>query len=167
METKIINIDDLANILMAINTPTPAKIISETVPGMNKTNNPYFGNTVKLSEKMVKIAFNYAEDVNMQRASEGKSFDFQAKPRKWGQRIGTTPVIAHNGMMYVEARVLKNLETHYFTNGQEIDKSVLTEVLQKTNSSKTQDLENEVIVNDFKLASIKQIQINQINYVIR
>jgi Zn-dependent oligopeptidase len=72
-----------------------------------------------------------------------------------------------SGYMNVEARVLKNLETHYFTNGQEIDKSVLTEVLQKTNSSKTQDLENEVIVNDFKLASIKQIQINQINYVIR
>ena len=167
MNTKIITIDKLADILMNINTPTLAKILSETIPGMKKTNNPYYEGTVKLSEKNVQIAFNYTEAVNINRALEGKDFDFVAKPRKWGQRIGTTSIISHNGMMYVEARLLKNLETHYFHNGQEIDKSVLTEVLNKPSSSKTQDLENEIIVNDFKLNSIRQIQLNDTLYTIR
>lgn len=165
--TKIINIDELASILFNINSPTPAKIFAETIPSMSPKNNPYFKNTVKLSEKMVKIAFNYTEDVNIQRAAEGKDFDFIANSRKWGKKIGNTPIVVHNGVMYMETCLLKNLKTCYFYNGKKINENSLIKFFPPKRHNTNQKLKNQIIINDFKLTSIKQIQIGNINYIVR
>jgi len=168
---KTINVNELAVKLMGINKPTPASIVTETVPGMKKTNNDFYGRVLKRSTKNVKIAFNYADEVNMQRASEGKSFDFTPNPRKWGAHLTlpdgkSTPVIVHNGQMYLECQVLKTIGTEYLCEGQAIDKTTLEPWLSKPSSSKTQELENEVIINDIKLINVKEITIGTERFVI-
>ncbi len=166
-EEKFVNRDQLIKILMGITGSTFATITAETEAKMNKTNNPYYGEVTKVTEATVNINFNYQNAVNNARAKEDKEADFVAQPRKWGQHVPGTPLILHNGAYYLEARFLKNTSTTYYHKNVECDKSLFESFMPTVKESKTQDLENQVIMRDFKIENIKSVVVNKVKYIVQ
>lgn len=167
---KTINVNQLVNLLNGVTVETPAKIVTETEVKMKKTNNPYYGEVKKRTTSNVLLSFNYENEVNRERAKEGKEFDFQAKERAWGAKLGNTPIITNNGQLYLSVRFLKSEGSTFSHNDQAIDKSVLTEWLQESNSNAAGqglNTQNEVVVRTYKIVNVKEITLNGETYVIQ
>lgn len=160
---KTININQLTTMLNGINAETPAKIKTSTIPGMRKTNNPYFGEVTKEGSADVVLCFNYEKEVNRKRALEGKEYDFKAGEAKWGAHLSNTPLITNNGQLYLQCEFKAAGKSNFLHKDQPIDKTLLTEWLQESKpSAAKQGLadEHEIVVRTYKLASIKEIELN-------
>ena len=107
---KTINTNQLTNILANIAQNVPAEITTITEPKMLKKGNPFTGVTKK-SIANVMLNYNYGAEVNRQRALEGKEFDFTPKARAWGEKLGETGLITHNGQLYLSCRFLITKES--------------------------------------------------------
>lgn len=171
MQQQIISSAQLTKILMDTKGATFATIVTETEPTMRKTNNPLFDKVVKQSRMNVTLNFNYENSVNSQRAKEGADTDFEASPRKWGERIKGTMLVSHKGMVYVEAKMNgKPQETVYLHKDTRnvISKEAIDDFLPKPKSNKDhQGVEKEIILRDFMITSIKEIAIKGTHYVVR
>ncbi len=165
---------ELEKKLMAITGATPATIVAETEPKMNKTGNPYFGQVTKLTTANVFINFNYENSVNRARAKEGNEEKFEAHARKWGERVPGTPLVMHKGSFYLEVRFLSEDKTKsaYFHNGQIIGKSILEAWMPSKNNvavAETQGLSEDavIIMRDYKLDTIREIRFGGEIYIIK
>lgn len=158
--------EELVKALMQIKGPTPATFLADTKQDMRKTNNPYANEIVKRQKSNVFINFNYQNSVNKALTKEGKEADFEAQPRKWGQRVPGTPLVLHNGKYYLEARYLGNEpKIEYFHKNLPIEKQLFEEFIPEKKSSGNQGLEDEVIIRDFKISNIREIQFGGTKYV--
>ena len=167
---KQVNQNQLVNLLAGLTPNTPAKITTLTDPKLKKTGNPYNeGQIMKASVATVLLNYSYEKEVNRGRALEGKEFDFEAKPRKWGERFGNTPLITHNGQLYLSCKFLNTESTKYLNEGTEIDKLSIEQWLPVSKSAADKqglDEAHEIIVRDFKIASITEIEVNGETYKI-
>jgi hypothetical protein len=162
---KIITRGELTAILAAVKGVTFSTIVTRTEPKLLKTNNPFTG-IKKVSRVNVTIGFNYQNSVNNQRQREGSDTDFESLPRKWGERIKGTPLVSHNGNMYLEAKVEKTLDHMYInTHGQNIPDDLIAPFLPKHGETR-QELDKEVILRDYKIDSIIGIKINGEEYTV-
>jgi hypothetical protein len=166
--TKTINEQDMLTVLNeGVKGNTFVTISTDTEPAMRKTNNPYYGLVRKLTTLNGMIGFDYPANVNKLAASEGKE-ERNAKPRSWGEVSPCKRFIFHKGAVYLRFRSEKCLEAPvYLMDGQEIAKALLDPFLTvKTKSSTQADLDGEIVVRDFSLASIKTITFRGVKYVI-
>jgi hypothetical protein len=162
---KILTRDELTAILSAVKGATFSTITTRTEPKLLKTNNPFIG-IRKVSRVNVTIGFNYQNSVNNQREREGSEADFESLPRKWGQRIKGTPLVSHNGNMYLEAKVEKSLDHMYINaQGQNVPDDLIAPFLPKHGETR-QDLEKEIILRDYKIDSIIAIKMNGEEYTV-
>jgi hypothetical protein len=164
MTVKRINLADLTSHLEIAATHRANFVAIETLTAarVRKTGNPH-PNVLKRSKVQAVIGHNYAQSVNHQRVREGSTPDFQALPRKWGQRIAGTPFVTHNGKLYLECGVLKVLgaSTFELPNGEPIDSDKVTPFLPTTYSNaEHQGVDREVILRDYALESIQRITID-------
>ena len=102
-----------------------------------------------------------------QRAREGLTPDFEALPRKWGVRLPGTPLIAHDGMLYLEVKVERALDQRYETvDGKSLDGIAVGTFLPSRGPSR-QGVSREVILRDYGLASIVSIRLGGVVYLVR
>ena len=140
------------------------KVTSFTEPKLKAVGNPYKG-VKKISTSEVKVNFDYVNDVNEGRASEGKKLNFIPKSRKWGVRrvvnnFGTC-IIDHNGEVYIECELVKKDAAYYIDeNRQLIPESEIEQFLPTQSKSKHQDLDKPVIINSFKVSNVKEVEID-------
>jgi hypothetical protein len=161
-----VKLPELVKVLMSIKGATPATFTAVTDVKMNKRNNPFYGEVTKEQVSNVFINFNYANAINKQRVKEGKEADFVPHERKWGVRVPGTPLILHKNNYYLEARFLKNEpKVVYKHNGSEIDKSVLEAYMPAKRKVASQNLENDIIIRDFKISNIRSIKFGGKTYV--
>lgn len=180
---KSISQGELYKMLAAVKGASFATIVTETDPRFNKfgrTKNaagekvpcPY-PDVMKVSTMNITINFIYANSVNRAQVKEGAAGDFEAAPRKWGERIKGTPFVMHDGKLYLEAKAnalpseLKYVDTK---TGAIVAKSLLEDYLpvKKSNAAhQGVSEENEVIVRDFMLTSIKEIKMNGEHFAIK
>lgn len=166
--TKTITEQDMLTVLNeGVKGNTFVTISTCTEPKMNKTNNPYFGLVQKLTTLNGLIGFDYPANVNKLALAEGKE-ERDAKPRSWGEVSPCKRFIFHKGAVYLRFRSEKCLETPvYMFAGSEVAKALLDPFLPvKTKSSTQADLDGEIVVRDFSLASIKTITFRGVKYVI-
>jgi hypothetical protein len=144
-----------------------AHIKTKTVPVMRKTNNPFFGKVFKITDANIQAGFHYINSVNNQLEREGKKRNANLKPRKWGVRIGGTPLVEHTNKkgdhnLYLEAKV-ENVNSSYFVDGDgnQVDREELAPFLYASKKSSTQgNVEREVFLRDYKLDSIQWIKMD-------
>lgn len=162
-----VNLDQLVKALMSITGPTPATFEAITDVKMNKTNNPYFNKVTKKQVSNVFINYSYENAVNKRRIKEGLEGDFVAQPRTWGQRVPGTPLVLHKGAYYLSARFLKNEpKIEYMLEGVATDKAVFETYLPASKPTvKSQDVEEPIIVRDFKIDTIQSIKFGGKTYV--
>lgn len=137
---------------------TIVTIVTRTEPDMRKTGNPFVGRVVKVSRVNGMLGFNYSNSVNRQLEREGEVADFVAQPRKWGNRIEGTPLVEHKGNYYVEMKVEKSLGHRFeWTDGTILDDKAIENMkvfMPIKSSSSSQGTDKEIILRDYKVASI-------------
>ena len=152
--------DDLVRLLMQNKGATAVTIVSRTEPDMYKRNNPHFGNVFKVSRVNGMIGWVYANAVNRQREREGKTDDFTAHPRPWGQRLAGTPLVENKGKYYLELKVEKSLD-HRFedVNGNVMSDSDIAAAKKffKPKSASRQGVDKEIILRDYAIGKILSI----------
>ena len=174
---KNVTLAELQVVLARIPHATPATITAVTEPKMNKfgkvegekTANPYLGRVSKKITSNVFIGFVYGNSVNNALAKEGKEKDFTPAERKWGKKIEGTCLVEHKGSWYLECRFLRNTKPEYFVDGVATQtKDAFSAFLSKSNSNAAhQGLEKEVILRDYKIASIAEIKVAGEHYIVK
>lgn len=159
------NMTQLYTKICGIKGVTFASIVTETVPDMRKTDNPYFGKVKKHTRLSAIIGnWSYENSVKNQFAREGlDTTEVEIKPRKWGERIKGTSIVEHKGSYYLEAKIEKYLESYYTDEqGNRIDKELILPYLKirDSESSTQESLEKKVILRDLKFESIREITFN-------
>ena len=149
---------------------TMVTVVTRTEPRMRKTGNPFVGRVFMISRVNGVANFIYGNSVNRQREREGTEADFQAEPRKWGERVKGTPLVLHKGQMYLELKVERSLgHTYVFANGSALTDTDVTSLkgfLYKSSQAKTQQTDKEIILRDYKVANIVAITMGRIRYTI-
>lgn len=143
-------------------------IIALTDPKLKKTNNPFLG-TLKLSKVQGIINFNYQNSVHNQLERENKpKEDYKPGERKYGIKADE-----HNGCLLYGAgdtklviKVEKTLKPRFVYANRLISKEKIEEFLPNRTGSNTQGTENEIVVRNYNLSSIKKIRINKKVYKI-
>jgi hypothetical protein len=144
-----------------------ATIVSETVPAMRKTDNPFHGRIRKVSRTNVVLNCVYQNSVNNQREREDLERNFEPEPRKWGQRIVGTGLVEHNGELYLETKIQRTLGYTYIDqSGSEVDPAIINPYLPKRVEGERQGVEKPVIWRDYKLASIRELVVDGTTFVV-
>jgi len=183
---KRVTQDDLVELLLEQETRGAnfVEVFSKTVPTMNKTGNLFYGKIEKIAETNCQINWFYDNAVQNRRTKEKIFEEFTPKDRSWGThifnpRIGRSSktIIEHTNKKgiynrYVQMRTLSVQDVHYewIENGQRLtdtDVEKLKPFLRKRSKTRTQEVENEVIVSDYKVQSITMLSMNNTLYVIR
>lgn len=166
---KTISREDLYKMFLGIKSAKFATIKTLTDPKMRKTNNPYLG-TMKETVMNITLNFNYENSVNSQRTKEGTENDFEALPRKWGQRVPNTCLVMHNGKIYIEVKANGKPQSTSFISpdGTTIEKSLLLPFLPvKKSNAEHQGVEKEIILRDYSLENITGIKIDGSEYIVK
>lgn len=154
--------DLLVDILRKIKGTTFIDVLLETKPQL-KTPPAYLKNVVKLQEINACIGFHYANSVNRQRIREGSTPDFEALPRKWGQRILGTPLVEYKGKYYLELKTIKVLNHIYSDRKSQIPNHIVEAYLSPSSVAR-QKLDKPVILRDPAIDSIRRIVLNGVVY---
>jgi len=154
------NIAKMSDLLKQTRGATPVSLIVETEPELVKPKtNPLAGRLRKRSYINGMIGWHYANSVNRQLAREEKDAEFEAVPRKWGQRLPNSPLVEHNGKLYLETKVEKVYDTKYILDDKEVTKEEIAEYLRGKTESSRQGTEKQIILRDYALDNIKEIRI--------
>jgi hypothetical protein len=152
---------------VTIEARTEPKLLVKILHDGNIEPNPFIGNVVKVSRVNGVINWVYENAVNRQRTREELDADFQAMPRKWGNRLAETPLVEHKGNYYLELKVQKSLGYHYETlDGQMLDTEAVNRFFPKPSASR-QGVEREILLRDYSLANIRRINIRGEEHEVR
>jgi hypothetical protein len=133
----IASIDALIVALCNARKAALASITADTVPSMNKTDNPFWGKVVKRSIVQFQVGVDFDTACNNKRERDGlERREIQA--RKWGVHIDGTPLVAHMKKgeseirLYLPLQVLKALRSVYIDleTGAEIAKDAIKPYLK-------------------------------------
>lgn len=162
--------EQLIQSLKALKGSRLVTIVSQTQPALVASHpltgeaNPYKGQIIKVATTNGVINWNYERSVNRQRAREGSEADFEAYPRKWGERLAGTPLVQHKGKTYVELKVEKSVDYDYFDlSGKPVDADLIKPYLRKPGASR-QEVAKEVICRDYDVENILEIRVDGEQY---
>lgn len=177
---KNVNYMGLVRALMQVKNTTPASLIAITEVKMNKSvmiadkkeANPFCGRVSKKQKSNVFINYNYANVVNRRLIKEGKSPDFEAKPRVWGEKLPGTPLVFHKNEYYLDAGFLTNNDPKidYILDGKITEKVAFESFLPVVAPAKTAENqglneEDEVIVRTISVRNIYELTVAGVHYV--
>ena len=154
---------------------TFATVVTRSEPRMRKRDNPYFGIVEKLQRLNGVINFVYSRSVNRQRQREGHPEEFEAQPRRWGERVfdngRLTPLVRHikdgEEKWYLELKLEQVIEKKYIDHtGQEVQEETLQPWLPEPRQAATQETEKEIVLLDISLDNIRAIVMGGEEYVV-
>lgn len=169
----MIKYEDLNELVMTVKGTSFAGITTRTdVKLLGGKKNPMQGRVTKLVENANIIIYanseknGYAEMVKRRMVNEGKDpTEFELKPRKWGERIGKSPFISHNGKHYLECIFVSPGKVSYFLDDEPIEKDAIEGLPEKkeepTEGFKESQggIEDKIILRTFGLDSIVSIKL--------
>lgn len=151
---KTLSVSEFKALAASVPGAAKVKLITLTVPAMNKTDNPFFGRLLKLSHVSGTIGSSYENTVNNQLGREEKPLDFDAQARAYGEHNGKA-LIEHKGKSYLAISVEHTGKPIFFCDGKQIEKSAVESYLKKSAPPKTQEnLDKKVIYRNYTLENI-------------
>lgn len=162
MNDVTINRNELAAILLKVKGARPATITTCTSAGLKSP----MRDVLKTSVTNVMVNWNYQNAVNRLLEKQGQTADFEAQPRKWGDRVKGTPLVQYKGDFYLECKVEKSLShTYHRPDGTALSD---TEINPYRPAKKDhQGPKDAVMLRDYKLTSIVGINIDGKRYIVR
>lgn len=155
----ILSLQQFQDSLSRLAPSTIISFLAETEPQLKKEGNSLYRKVKKLSRVNGIIGgWNYTKAVNNQRAKEDKPVNFQAFPRKWGNRILKSALVEHKGIYYLEVKVQSSNIVKFFNKetGEEIASEHIVPYYRELSKSR-QEVDKEIVLRDYALTSIKEI----------
>ena len=152
----VVNANDLVlitrpqmlGLFLGVTKPEMINLITETIPTMNKTGNPYYGQIIKKSKCNFLLCTNYGVRVNNNRVKEEKENDFVPQAPKGKKHLSacvlTDEKTERKLYLMVERFDEIKPKVMFFHNDEPIDKAMFQEFLPKQYESNTQELDREV-----------------------
>lgn len=166
----------MADLLRTVSGAKPVTISALTDTRARKTGNPY-SEVLKLTHVNGFVNVDYSASVERQQTKDGQPVGFEARPHKWGDRVGNTPLRQHreNGKLYLTIQPKRILDKQVFfgrnpTSGAlvSVPKSVIAPFLpEKRSAAPSQGVEHEVVTRDYSLENITAITLNGQAYRVR
>jgi len=130
------------------------------------------GDVRKKSRINAALNVNYGRAVNRQREREGKTADFKAEGRRWGESLRGSPFVVHTTKtgekrIYLEAMVLRGLEKPVYysvSTGMTVPVEYLKPFLKKSKTDR-QELDKPVEWRTFKLESIRELKARKMTVI--
>jgi hypothetical protein len=166
-ETKKITHEELLVLLMNVEKPTFTNVVSEVIPKMNKTGNPYFGKVVKKSKGNYFIGGSYEDMVNKRMEKEGMEPTFESKECSVGSHISKCVQYNDNTkkhyLQYFTFETSKPKSTFEF-EGNEIDKQLFESFMVKKSEKSRQPQDNKHQPQSLTTTNIKEITLEGVHY---
>lgn len=163
---------NLAHVLARLNGAAVMGLDTETIPSLlGGKSNPmkdqvtkrHIGALVMLFQN--KFVNGYEAAVKRRLVAEGKDPEsFELGARRFGTRIPNTPIIDHNGELYLECIFQKAGKSEYVYMDQLIDPANVQGLKLDTKEGEQGGLDDKVIIRTFKLSSITAIRFNKEEY---
>lgn len=138
----------MKTLFMSVTKPEMLFLVTETIPAMNKTGNPYYKEIVKKSRCNYLLCTDYGKRVNNNRIKEEKENDFVPQAPKGKKHLSpcvlTDEKTETKLYLFVERFDEIKPKVQYFYNDEPIDKAMFEAFLPKPSASNTQELEREV-----------------------
>jgi hypothetical protein len=138
----------MQTLFMGVTKPEMINLVTETIPTMNKTGNPYYKEIIKKSKCNFLLCTDYSKRVNNNRLKEEKSNDFVPQAPKGKKHLSpcvlTDEKTETKLYLFVERFDEIKPKVQYFHNDEPIDKAMFEAFLPKQYESNTQDLDREV-----------------------
>jgi hypothetical protein len=181
VEKEVVFVDskELENIFMELETRSTIPFVyitlrtdklSEIVlkSKQDGTKNPYWKQIIKESKKCYRLVVDYKTRVENNLLKEGKSLDEYVKGYLSGKEHLSKCILTDKGTKterYVMVEYFENSpikgETKYFSNGNELDKTLLSKwIVYRNNDPKNQGLDKMVHPITPKLDSITQLNVD-------
>jgi len=164
LREKLVDINGAT--FIGIDTETPVKLTG----GLK---NPLQGHVTKLVEGSSVMVFTnqrsnaYSNMVKRRLEAEGKNAEqFILGVRAWGERIPNTPLIDHNGEIYLETIFLRAGTVKYLVDGVETAAADITGLPPRKEEAEQGGLDNKVIIRTYKVSSIKRVTIDKETYAL-
>jgi len=172
---RVVNLPEFMELVHERRGAQPVTLCTETVPSMNKTDNPFYDKIKKCFRVKKRswvngmIGWSYQNSVNNQREREGHTETFAAQPRKWGERIPGSPLVRNKELYYLELKVERSVEAPlYYLDGELVENEErLDEIksyLVKKKQALTQETDKEIILRDYALTSLLSIKLGGEEY---
>jgi len=166
-ETKKITQQELLTLLMNVEKPTFTNVVSEVIPKMNKTGNPYFGKVVKKSKGNYFIGGSYEDMVNVRMEKEGMEPTFESKECSVGTHVSKCVQYNDNTkkhyLQYFTFPTSKPSSTFEF-EGNEIDKQLFESFMVKKSEKSRQPQDNKHQPQSLTISNIKEISLGGVHY---
>jgi hypothetical protein len=144
----LITRQQMKSLFMEVTKPEMINLVTETIPTMNKTGNPYYKEIIKKSKCNFLLCTDYGKRVNNNRLKEDKENDFVPQAPKGKKHLSpcvlTDEKTETKLYLFVERFDEIKPKVQFFFNDEPIDKAMFQEFLPKPSDSGTQDLEREV-----------------------
>ncbi len=159
------HIQEFNHLLKQISGSTFVSMDCVTVPALKGGKaNPQKDRVVKVSKgHRVQLFTNqnknaYEAKVNRERAAEGKPADFKVAPLQWGKHLPNSPLIEHNGKLYLQVMFHKAGESSYEMDGKPIDKDDIIGLPAPSGSGRQGLDETQVTIRTFDVANIRAMR---------
>jgi hypothetical protein len=148
-------------------------IQTQTTPPLTAEGKAALGEVKKVARVNGVINWQYQKAVNRQRSREGKTADFVAMQRKWGERLNGLPFVVHykapksrndpfEPRLNLEMKVERSLGHEYLdAEGNTIPREQVEQFLPAKGESR-QDVDKEIILRDYLVQNITGMKINGI-----
>lgn len=154
---KDINQAELTEILLGIKGAKFATLVTESEPAMRHKNNPYEG-VIKHSTTNVTLNYNH------QNSSRKAGITSAPQARKWGNRMGSSPIIVSKGQMYLHGKSnAHSSKVAYFLGETQLN----IDQVKELNTFLQHKTPQAVPVVNYKLDNIKEIKINKAHLTIK
>jgi hypothetical protein len=138
----------MRTLFMSVVKPEMIHLVTETIPTMNKTGNPYYKEIIKKSKCNFLLCTDYSKRVNNNLVKENKENDFVPQTPKGKKHLSpcvlTDEKTETKLYLFVERFDEIKPKVQYFHNDTPIEKEMFQEFLPKEYGSNTQGLDREV-----------------------
>lgn len=160
------HIQEFSHLLDQLSGSTFVSLDTVTIPTLKGgKKNPQQGRIVKVGRGHKVMIFTnknknaYEAKVNRERVKEGNTEEFKVAPLKWGEHRKDSPLIDHNGKVYLQVMFIKSGEVSYEMDGEPIDKDdIIGLPVVKDSGRQELSKENMVVIRAYDVQNIRAMR---------
>ena len=144
----LITMTQMLGLFLGVTKPEMINLVTETIPKMSKTGNPFYNQIVKKSKCNFLLCSDYTKRVNNNLVKEDKENDFVSQSPKG--KVHLSPCVLTDEKtetkLYLMVERFDEIKpkVQYFHNDTPIEKEMFQQFLPKVYESNTQGLDREV-----------------------